>query len=364
MSRENMKPETNDPISTNDQGATEAVRSEPADLPEWELVADRSDDPLLSVRDLRTYYDTANGTIRAVDGVSFDIQKGEILGLVGESGCGKSTVSRSIVNLIQSPGYIDGGEIHFRGRDLLDASEAELRKIRGNDISMIFQEPMSALNPVYDIGWQVGEPLRIHENLSKKASRERAADLMGQIGIPNAEDRVDDYPHEFSGGMLQRATVAMALACGPELLIADEPTTALDVSIQAQMLNLIRELNEEEEMAVLLVTHDLGVIAETCDRVAVMYAGRIVEVGDTEAIFRDPRHPYTRGLLNSVPDPHRSEQHLKPIGGEVPHLVDLPDGCNFANRCDYAVDDCRTIDPRLREVDDGHYSACIWEDPS
>ena len=341
--------------------AVRGRRSTPPDLPERDLVA--GGDALLSVRDLRTHFDTGGRTIRAADGVSFEIRDGEILGLVGESGCGKTVTSLSLLNLVESPGYIAGGEVLFDGRDLTKISTEELRRVRGNEISMIFQEPMSALNPVRNIGWQVGEPLRIHKAMKKAASRKRAIELMDEIGIPGAEDRIDDYPHEFSGGMLQRAVIAMALACEPKLLIADEPTTALDVSIQAQLLDLIRRLNEDQGMAVLFITHDLGVVAETCDRVAVMYAGRIVEFGDVRSIFKDPRHPYTRGLLGSLPDPSRSEQRLTPIPGEVPELDDLPEGCHFENRCPNAIEECARTDPRLREVAEDHYSACIWEDP-
>jgi oligopeptide/dipeptide ABC transporter ATP-binding protein len=339
-------------------------RSEPTEVPEWELIREtEGDEPLLSVRDLRTYFDTEKGTVRAADGVSLDIGEGEIVGLVGESGSGKSVTSLSLMRLIQSPGYIDGGEIVFDGEDLTRASKEEMRELRGDRMSMIFQEPMSALNPVFDIGWQIGEPLRVHNDMKEKASRRRAVELMRRVGIPSPEERVDDYPHQFSGGMRQRAMIAMALACEPDLLIADEPTTALDVTIEAQILDLIAELNEELGMAVLLITHDLGVVAETCDRVAVMYAGRIVEYADVETLFSDPRHPYTKGLLSCVPNPAEDEQDLRPIGGEVPDLADPPVGCNFAPRCPYAIEDCHEIDPRLREVDDDHYSACIWEDP-
>ena len=345
-----------------DAERTHGPRTDPGDRPEWERIS-RYDDPLLSVRDLHTSFDTDEGLVRAVDGVSFEIAEGEILGLVGESGCGKSATSRSLMDLIQPPGRVTDGEVVFQGEDVLGMTHEELRQIRGQDISMIFQEPMSALNPVFDVGWQVGEPLRVHEGLSKQESRSRAAELMSRIGIPSAEDRVDDYPHEFSGGMRQRAMIAMALACEPNLLIADEPTTALDVTIEAQILDLIGELNDELGMAMLLITHDLGVVAEVCDRVAVMYAGRIVEYGDVEDVFTDPRHPYTKGLLDCVPDPREDEADLEPIGGQVPDLTDPPDGCNFAPRCPFAVDGCEQVDPRLRRVDHDHYSACIWEDP-
>jgi oligopeptide/dipeptide ABC transporter ATP-binding protein len=320
-------------------------------------------DALLSVRNLHTRFDTDQGTIRATDGVSFEVDKGEILGIVGESGCGKSVTSLSLMGLVDSPGYIAEGSVMFDGVNLTDLSRKELRKYRGNRISMVFQEPSTAMNPVYNIGWQVGEPLRIHEEMKKSASRTRAIDLMRQVGIPSPEDRVDDYPHQFSGGMLQRAVISMALACEPDLLIADEPTTALDVTIQAQILDIIKQLNDELDMSVIIVTHNLGVVAETCDRVAVMYAGRVVEYGTVEEIFTNPRHPYTQGLIRAVPDPTRDGQDLSPIPGNVPNLASTPEGCNFASRCPYATDECEQIDPRLREVDSDHYSACIYDDP-
>ncbi len=323
----------------------------------------RVEEPLLSVQNLHTRFDTDEGAVRAADGVSFEVDKGEILGIVGESGCGKSVTSLSLMGLVDAPGYIADGSVMFDGVDLTELSREELREYRGNRISMVFQEPSTAMNPVYNIGWQVGEPLRIHEEMKKSASRTRAVDLMRRVGIPSPEDRVDDYPHQFSGGMLQRAVISMALACEPDLLIADEPTTALDVTIQAQILDIIKELNDELDMSVIIVTHNLGVVAETCDRVAVMYAGRVVEYGTVDEIFNDPRHPYTQGLTQAVPDPTRDGQKLSPIPGTVPNLAATPDGCNFASRCPYAVDECEQFDPRLREVDDEHYSACIFDDP-
>lgn len=329
---------------------------------QWELIK-RSDEPLLSVRGLSTRFDTDEGVVRAVDGISFEIQEGEILGVVGESGCGKSVTSLSVTNLIRSPGYIHDGEVLFDGENLLEKSEEELRRLRGNEISMIFQDPTNALNPVFDVGWQVGEPLRVHQGETMKVSRARAVELMQRVGIPSAEDRVDSYPHQFSGGMRQRAMIAMALACEPRLLIADEPTTSLDVTIEAQILDLIRELNARHGMAVMLITHDLGIVAEVCDRIAVMYAGRIVEYGDIEAVFTDPRHPYTKGLLSCIPDPRKRVKASTSIEGQVPDLVDLPEGCNFAPRCPFEVETCGSVDPRLREVAPDHYSACIWEDP-
>ena len=322
-----------------------------------------SDDTLLSVRNLRTRFDTDGAPVHAVDGVSFNIHEGEILGIVGESGCGKSVTSLSLMDLVPEPGTVHGGQVLFDGEDVLSQSEEAKRQLRGNRISMVFQEPAKALNPVFDIGWQVGEPLRVHRDMSEAASRAEAVELMRRVGIPSPEERVDDYAHEFSGGMRQRAMLSMALACTPDLLIADEPTTALDVTIEAQILDLIQDLNEQTGMSVLIVTHDLGVVAQVCDRVAVMYAGRIVEYGDVEDIFADPRHPYTRGLIDCVPDPTTDDQALDPIPGSVPDLADTPDGCNFEPRCPYATDECKTTDPRLQEVGSDHFSACIWEDP-
>lgn len=360
---ENTTSRTNTEDGTNTMDRTHGTRSDPSDVEEWRVISESESEPLLSVRDLYTQFETDDGTVRAVDGVSLEINEGEIVGLVGESGSGKSVTSLSLMRLIQSPGRIRNGEVRFQGEDLLKKSKADLRRIRGNNISMIFQEPMSALNPVYDIGWQVSEPLRIHREQGKDASRQRAAELMRKVGIPSAEERIDDYPHQFSGGMRQRAMIAMALACEPDLLIADEPTTSLDVTIEAKILDLIQQLNDELGMAVFLVTHNLGVIAEVCDRVAVMYAGRIVEYAPVDEIFDDPRHPYTKALIDCVPDPRVEDQSLSPIEGQVPSLTSLPDGCNFADRCPYANDDCETVDPRLREVKPRHYSACIWEDP-
>ena len=340
---------------------TTAARTDESDPDEWELIA--RDDPLLSVRDLRTHFHTDEGELKAVDGVSFEIQEGEVLGLVGESGSGKSVTSLSLMDLVRSPGEIVDGEILYDGEDVREMSPERLRALRGNEIAMTFQEPDSALNPVFDVGWQIGEPLRVHEDLKMEASRERAVELMRQVGIPSPEARVDDYPYQFSGGMAQRAMIAMALACEPNLLIADEPTTALDVTIEAGILDLIRDLTDSLGMATLLVTHDMGVVAELCDRVAVMYAGRIVEYGDVETVFEDPRHPYTQGLLGCIPDPTASTQSLDPIGGEPPDPREFPEGCHFAERCPASVEECARTDPRLRTVGDDHYSACIWEDP-
>ena len=340
---------------------THRQRTEQSATEEWATIA--REDPLLSVRDLRTNFHTDEGELRAVDGVSFEIEPGEVLGLVGESGSGKSVTSLSLLGLIRPPGEIVDGQILFDDENLRDLSAERLRQLRGDEIAMIFQEPMSALNPVFDVGWQVGEPLRVHRGLGHGASRERAVELMRRVGIPSPESRVDDYPFQFSGGMQQRAMIAMALACEPRLLIADEPTTALDVTTEAAILDLIRELSDTTEMAMLLVTHDLGVVAEICDRVAVMYAGRIVEYGDVETIFADPRHPYTQGLLRCIPDPRTEQQSLDPIRGEPPDPRAFPGGCHYFDRCSASVEECERIDPRLRQVGPDHFSACIWRNP-
>ncbi|HXI46836.1 MAG TPA: ABC transporter ATP-binding protein, partial [Candidatus Acidoferrales bacterium] len=278
---------------------------------------------ILDVRGLRTSFHTRDGVVRAVDGIDFHVDRGEILGLVGESGCGKSVTSMSIMRLIAKPGRIEAGTVTFDGRDLLTLSPDEMRAIRGDRISMIFQQPQSSLNPVWDVGRQIGEVLEIHRNMKRKAARERALELLRMVGIPDPKRRLDSFPHELSGGMAQRVMIAMALACEPELLIADEPTTALDVTIQAQILDLIRGLREQTGTAVILITHDLGVVAEMCDRVAVMYAGEIVEQADTVTLFRQPLHPYTRGLIDSIPVVGDVRERLAVIPGNVPNLIDL-----------------------------------------
>jgi len=293
----------------------------------------RGERPLLEVKGLRTSFYTRDGVVRAVDGIDFHVDRGEIMGLVGESGCGKSVTSLSIMRLIAKPGRIEGGEVLFDGRDLLKISDNEMRKVRGEQISMIFQQPTSALNPVWDVGRQIGEVLELHRNMKRRAARARALELLRMVGIPDPERRLKAHPHEMSGGMAQRVMIAMALACEPDLLIADEPTTALDVTIQAQILDLIRNLRDETGTAVILITHDLGVVAETCDRVAVMYAGEIVEQTDVVSLFRDPSHPYTRGLIGSIPVVGVVRDELSVIPGSVPNLIDLPKGCRFAPRC-------------------------------
>jgi peptide/nickel transport system ATP-binding protein len=307
---------------------------------------------LLDVRGLQTNFPTRDGVVRAVDGVSFSVNRGEILGLVGESGCGKTVTALSILRLIAEPGRIEGGEIVFDGRDLLTLADRQMRELRGDRISMIFQQPTSSLNPVYSVGAQLGEVLELHRNLKRKSARARAGELLEMVGIPDPLRRLDSFPHSLSGGMAQRVMIAMALACEPELLIADEPTTALDVTIQAQILDLMRELQRETGTAIILITHDLGVMAEMCDRVAVMYAGEIVEQTDVAALYADPKHPYTRGLIGSVPILGVQQDALTTIPGNVPNLVDLPPACRFAPRCvarvEQSVPHCEEIRPELR----------------
>jgi peptide/nickel transport system ATP-binding protein len=319
--------------------------------------------PLLEIDELRTHFFTRDGVVRAVDGVSLRVGEGETLAVVGESGCGKSVTSLSILRLVPSPpGRIVSGSIRFAGRDLLALSEAEMRAIRGNEISMIFQEPMTSLNPVLTAGRQIGETLRLHQGLDRKAALERATEMLRLVHIPEAERRVEQYPHELSGGMRQRVMIAMALACNPKLLIADEPTTALDVTIQAQILDLMRELKARIGAAIVLITHDLGVVAEMAARVVVMYAGRKVEEAPVEALFRRPRHPYTAGLLASVPKLGSSlvgeAQRLADIPGTVPSLREPISGCPFAPRCSYASERCRIEMPRFEEKAPAHAAAC------
>jgi oligopeptide/dipeptide ABC transporter ATP-binding protein len=296
-------------------------------------VARPAGERLLDVRGLRTSFYTSDGVVRAVDGIDFHVDRGEIMGLVGESGCGKSVTSLSIMRLVAPPGRTEAGEVIFDGQDLLKLPTDEMRHIRGNRISMIFQQPQSSLNPVWDVGAQIGEVLELHRNMTRKAARSRSVELLRMVGIPDPERRVKSYPFEMSGGMAQRVMIAMALACEPELLIADEPTTALDVTIQAQILDLMRTLREETGTAIILITHDLGVVAEMCDRVAVMYAGEIVEHTDTVALFHEPLHPYTRGLIASIPVVGDVRDELAVIPGNVPNLIDLPKACRFAPRC-------------------------------
>jgi oligopeptide/dipeptide ABC transporter ATP-binding protein len=320
--------------------------------------------PLLEIRDLQTHFFTDDGVVRAVDGVSLSIEPGRTLAVVGESGSGKSVTALSVLRLVASPpGRVVGGAIRFRGRDLLSLSEQEMRGIRGREISMIFQEPMTSLNPVYTCGAQIMEVLELHLKLDRVAAKRQAVELLKRVGIPSPEQRVDEYPHQMSGGMRQRVMIAMALACRPALLIADEPTTALDVTIQAQILELLRALQRELEMSVLLITHDLGVVAETADQVAVMYAGQVVEACGVRELFRATRHPYTAGLLASLPK-LRTEaaaagyERLRVIPGQVPDPSRFPAGCRFHPRCPLAVERCRSEAPALRDVGGGHLARC------
>jgi oligopeptide/dipeptide ABC transporter ATP-binding protein len=313
---------------------------------------------LLGVRDLRVYFHTEDGILKAVDGVSFEIKRGETLGLVGESGCGKSVTAFSILQLLPAPpARYEGGEILFANENLLAKNEKQMRKVRGNSISMIFQEPMSSLNPIMSIGKQVTETIIEHQKKSRAEAREIAIDMLRRVGIPSPEARFDEYPHQLSGGMKQRAMIAMALVCRPELLIADEPTTALDVTIQAQILDLLKELQSEFNMSVLLITHDLGVVAETCDQVAVMYAGKIVEYASVTELFENPKHPYTHGLFRSLPLIADNKTTLEAIPGTVPNPLDFPSGCRFRNRCPLAQDLCKE-EPALRELGPAHLVAC------
>ncbi len=319
--------------------------------------------PLLEVKNLETHFFTQDGVVKAVNNVSFHVDKGETLGIVGESGSGKSVTSLSIMRLIPNPpGKIVGGQILFDGDDLVKYSDDEMRNIRGKDIAMIFQDPMTSLNPVLTIGRQITETLELHMKMTGKEARNRAAELLAMVGIPSPEKRLDDYPHQFSGGMRQRVMIAMALSCNPQLLIADEPTTALDVTIQAQILELIGRLQEELGMAVIIITHDLGVVAGMADRVNVMYAGRVIEEGATEQIFADPRMPYTIGLLQSIPRLDENRGHrLEPIRGLPPDLINLPEVCPFSPRCDYVRDVCYEQTPPLRPVAHNQRAACLFD---
>jgi oligopeptide/dipeptide ABC transporter ATP-binding protein len=318
--------------------------------------------PFLEVKNLKTYFYTEDGVVKAVDGVDFHVFPGEVLGLVGESGCGKSVTSLSIMRLISMPGKIVEGEIIFDGKDLLKYTEEQMVHIRGNRISMIFQQPQTALNPVFKVGDQIAEVLHIHQSLGKEAGRARAVELLKMVGIPEPERRAEAFPHELSGGMAQRVMIAMALACVPDLLIADEPTTALDVTIQAQILGLMKDLREKIGTSIILITHDLGVVAEMAERVAVMYAGRIVEQTDVNTLFAQPLHPYTQGLIGSIPVLGKLKDRLEVIPGSVPNLVNLPPGCRFAPRCkarlEYNLAICSETEPQLIEAANGHAVRC------
>ena len=312
---------------------------------------------LLEVKKLTVQYTTDDAVIHAVNGISFDIEEGQTLGIVGETGAGKTTTCLSILRLISSTsGQIQEGEILFEGNDILKKSESEMRKIRGHKISMIFQDPMTALNPVIPVGKQISEVIRKHQKCSRTEATARAGEMLNKVGI--APERASDYPHQFSGGMKQRVVIAMALACNPKLLLADEPTTALDVTIQAQMLEMIKELQREFHTAMILITHDLGIVAETCDSVAIMYAGELVEYGTAEHIFEDPLHPYTVGLFEAIPSIDEKTDRLKAIPGLMPDPADLPKGCKFAPRCPYSTEECRADIPPYRQGEPGHFVRC------
>jgi peptide/nickel transport system ATP-binding protein len=323
---------------------------------------------LLEIKGLKTHFKTDDGWLHAVDGVDMHIDAGETLGVVGESGCGKSVTAKTVMKLIDMPpGKIVAGQVLWQGRDLVPLGPEEMRKIRAKEIAIIFQEPMTSLNPVYTIGEQIAESIRLHEGLSKKAAMDRAVEMLQLVRIPTPERRIKDYPHQFSGGMRQRVMIAIALACNPKLLIADEPTTALDVTIQAQILDLMGELKARLGMAVMLITHAMGVVAETAQRVVVMYAGKVVEEATVEALFARPRHPYTQGLIRSIPRIDTAATHkvrLEAIGGTVPKLIEPAEGCRFAGRCKYVMPECLKATPPLREVAPGHKVACILESAS
>ncbi len=319
-----------------------------------------ADHKLLEVSDLKMHFHTRDGVVKAVDGVSFDLDCGETLGVVGESGSGKSVSAMTLMRLIpMPPGRIEGGEALFKGKSLLTMSDADMRAIRGNEIAMIFQDPMTSLNPVYRIGKQLAEPLQLHKGMNRKQAETRAAELLDLVGIPHASSRIKDYPHQFSGGMRQRVMIAMALANDPDILIADEPTTALDVTIQAQIIELMEELQERTNAAIIMITHDLGVVADMADRILVMYAGRAVEYGTVDEVFYQPHHPYTWGLMDSLPRPDMTVKGvLCPIKGQPPSLIHVPGGCSFNPRCPYAKERCRIETPLLRNIDGTHMAAC------
>lgn len=318
---------------------------------------------IIEVNGLRTSFFTDEGEIPAVDHIDFHIKEGEILGVVGESGCGKSVTSLSIMGLVPNPpGKVVGGEIIFNGENIIHYSEKKMRQIRGNEIAMIFQEPMTSLNPLFTIGNQMIEGIKIHMKWDKKKSRSKAIEILKRVGLPRAEELMEEYPHQLSGGMRQRVMIAMAMACNPKLLIADEPTTALDVTIQSQILKLMKELNVEMNTAIMLITHDLGVVAQICERVVVMYAGKIVEEGEVSSIFKNPKHPYTKGLLKSVPDIRNKNERLYSIPGNVPKPGSIKHGCRFAERCEVAFERCSSENPELYKVDDrGHRVRCFLQ---
>ncbi len=318
---------------------------------------------MLEIKDLMVYFDTEDGVLHAVDGVSFGIDAGETLGVVGESGCGKSVTAKTITRLLDMPpGRIVGGEIRWRGNDLVKASDEAIRALRAREIAMIFQEPMTSLNPVYTVGEQIAEVVRLHDKSGRRAAMERATEMLRLVNIPNPQKRVNDYPHQFSGGMRQRVMIAMALSCNPKLLIADEPTTALDVTIQAQILDLMNELKDKLGMSIMLITHAMGVVAETAQRVVVMYAGKVIEEANVVDLFRTPLHPYTQGLIRSIPRIDLASEHkqrLEAIGGSVPKLINPAPGCRFASRCAFVRAECKAATPPLVEVSPGHKVACV-----
>lgn len=319
-----------------------------------------SNRPVLEVKNLRTSFFTDNGEVAAVDDIDFHINEGEILGIVGESGCGKSVTSLSIMGLVPDPpGKIVGGQILYKGEDLTKASEKRMREIRGNDITMIFQEPMTSLNPLFTIGDQIMEAIRLHNKWNKQQVKERAIEILQLVGLPRAENLLKEYPHQLSGGMRQRVMIAMAMVCNPQLLIADEPTTALDVTIQSQILKLMKQLNDEYKTAIMMITHDLGVVAEVCQRVIVMYAGKVVEEGGIETIFKTPKHPYTIGLIKSVPDVREKVERLYSIPGNVPKPGSIKEGCRFAARCEHAFDRCFRETPDLYVTGEGQRARCF-----
>jgi len=338
---------------------------------EWKEVKIGEEDKLVELKDLKTYFYTEDGVVRAVDGVSFSIERQKTLGVVGESGCGKTVTGLSILALVpMPPGKIVSGEIlYHRDGNMVDITKLnpkgrEIRSIRGNEIAMIFQEPMTSLNPVYTVGNQIMEAIILHQRVNKREARKRAIEMLEAVGIPLPEQRVDEYPHQLSGGMRQRAMIAMALSCNPSLLIADEPTTALDVTIQAQILELMKELQEEFRMAIMMITHNLGVIAETSDDMVVMYMGKVVEQSDVRRVFHEPKHPYTQGLLHSIPSLAKRKERLEPIKGVVPDPYDLPPGCVFAPRCPRVMEICEREEPPFFEVTEGHHAKCWLYTPS
>lgn len=317
--------------------------------------------PLLTVQNLKTHFFTDNGVVRSVDGVTFTVNEGETIGIVGESGSGKSVTALSIMHLLPYKiGKVVDGSITFGDEDLVHLKEKKMREIRGNDIAMIFQEPMTSLNPGFTIGNQIGEAIRLHKKLNRKEARNRSIELLTEVGIPRADQMVDEYPHKLSGGMRQRVMIAMALACDPKLLIADEPTTALDVTIQAQILDLIRKLKKESNTSILMITHDLAVVSEICDRVIVMYAGRVVEEANVKTIFESASHPYTKGLIESMPSIEEEVEWLKTIKGNVPIPSEMPPGCKFAPRCKYATERCMEEEPELKDIGEGQKSRCFF----